>query len=496
MDKKIMTMPMRGLFRLASDRLITLVNWFIPEKLKSDQDVVQGIRMFLISHFFGPFLGHTISLYVLYIQGQPDLPWFVFFSAITLFWPLSFVLRMTGWYVPLAFVSIQNLLFCILWGCYHYGGINSPILPWLITVPLLAFFYLPSAKTRLLVSLLIMANLVGFFLIYSWQGFPATVPLRELSGLGFVSTLCAGLYVSMMALYYANVVLSQSELEVEMRRHLQTAQALGEATEQARRAVRAKSEFLSNMSHELRTPLNAIIGYSEMLIEETEAGDHQFADLQAINSAGRKLLDLINRLLDLSRLEAGRMELHLQPFALEGLVDEIDSEWRETIAVRGNGFNIERVGDLGVVVGDAAKLRQAVDSLLSNAAKHAGGGRVTMTVTHRDGWVAVAVRDTGPGMRPYQLATLFETFGKHEGETSSIYRDDPGIGLPLSQRLCRLMGGDLAVDSELGRGSCFTLRIPSAPQAQPPRDRNATMASSEPGHDAPAGRFSALAVPS
>src|SRR3982750_2853357 len=135
-----------SLLHAAAGRLDALIDWFIPEKLK-DADVVQGVRMFLISHFFGPFLGHTISLYVLYIQGKPDWAWTVFFVAITLFWPFSFALRRTGWYVPLAFISIQNLLFVILWGCYHYGGVSSPILPWLITVPLLAFFYLPSAKT-------------------------------------------------------------------------------------------------------------------------------------------------------------------------------------------------------------------------------------------------------------------------------------------------------------------------------------------------------------
>ncbi|MDQ6680219.1 MAG: HAMP domain-containing histidine kinase [Pseudomonadota bacterium] len=419
--------------------------------------------MFLISHLLGPFLGHTISLYVLYILGKPDWAWMVFFISITLFWPLSFVLRFTGWYVPLAFLSIQNLLFCILWGCYHYGGVSSPILPWLITVPLLAFFYLPTAKTRILVSLLIVANLIGFYLIYSWHGFPNTIALSALSGLGFVSTFCAGMYVSMMALYYANIVSSQSELEQEVQRHLHTAQALGEATEHAQRAVRAKSEFLANMSHELRTPLNAIIGYSEMLIEETAADDQQFADLQAINGAGQRLLRLINELLDLSKLEAGKMDLYLEPFALGRFVDEIVQEWLKPIAENRNEFRVDCADDLGEVVGDAAKLRQAITSLLSNAAKYTKGGRITLAVSNQDGQVMVAVRDTGSGIGPNQMVNLFETFGKHDGETSSNYREDPGLGLPLSQRLCRLMGGDLTADSELGGGSCFTIRIPSHP---------------------------------
>ncbi len=452
---------MSKLLAQASARLYALVNWFIPPKLMMDADVVQGVRMFLISHFFGPFLGHTISFYILYIQGTPDWAWVVFFVAITLFWPLSFVLRLTGWYVPLAFISIQNLLFIILWGCYHYGGISSPILPWLINVPLLAFFYLPSARTRILISLLIVANLVGFYLIYKWYGFPNTISLDALSGLGFVSTFCAGMYVSMMALYYANIVSSQSELEQEVQRHLQTAQELSEATELAQQAMRAKSEFLSNMSHELRTPLNAIIGYSEILIEESSPDNQQLTDLHAINGAGQSLLRMINELLDLSKLEAGKMDLHLEGFALRGFVDQLSRDWQKAIADSGNELRVECADQLGEVIGDSAKLAQAVGSLLNNAARYTRDGCVTLAVSNQKGQITIAVRDTGPGIPSDKMANLFEAFGKQEGETSSIYRETPGLGLPLSQRLCRLMQGDLTVESVPGHGSCFTIRLPS-----------------------------------
>ena len=450
---------MLNFLQVASTRLYAAVDWFIPAKLKRDADLIQGVRMFLFSHMFGPFLGHTISLYILFVQGSPDLAWAIFFGAITAFWPFTFVLRATGWYVPLALISIQNLIFIILWGCYHYGGMSSPIMPWLITVPLLAFFYLPSSKTRIIVSLLIVANLVGFYFIYNSFGFPETVPLSQLSGLGFVSTFCAGMYVSMMALYYANIVSSQAELEQEVRSHLDTARALGEATEQAQRAIQAKSEFLANMSHELRTPLNAIIGYSEMLIEEAQ--EQQSDDLLAINSAGQRLLRLINDLLDLSKLEAGKMDVYIERFDLAALVNDIAAEWREPIAASGNEFRVDSTDGLGEVVGDAARLRQAVAQLLSNAAKFTKQGCVTLSASNTGGEVTLSVRDTGSGIPPEQIETLFETFGKHESETSSNYRDETGLGLPLGQRLCRLMDGDLTVVSELGRGSCFTIRLPS-----------------------------------
>ena len=155
-------------------RINAFVDWFIPPKLKASTDVLQGVRMFLFSHLFGPFLGHTISISMLILEGHADRPWWIFAGAVTLFWPFTFALRLTGWYVPLALVSIQNLIFCILWGSYFYGGVSSPIMPWLITVPLLSFFYLPKPGTRIIVGLMIAANLSAFYVIYTWFGFPAT----------------------------------------------------------------------------------------------------------------------------------------------------------------------------------------------------------------------------------------------------------------------------------------------------------------------------------
>jgi len=111
------------------ERLNAAVDWFVPEDLKQAPDMLQAVRMFLFSHLFGPILGHTITLSMLYLRGQADAAWWVLFLAITAFWPFAFVLRLTGWYVPLALLSIQNLMFCIFWGCYQYGGISSPIMP-------------------------------------------------------------------------------------------------------------------------------------------------------------------------------------------------------------------------------------------------------------------------------------------------------------------------------------------------------------------------------
>jgi len=440
-------------------RVNAFVDWFIPVKLKSSEDVV-NVRMFLFSHLFGPFLGHTISLSMLYIDGGADASWWIFFAAVTAFWPFPLVLRLTGWYVTLSLISIENLMFCIFWGCYQYGGVSSPIMPWLVTVPLLAFFYLPGRATRIVVGLQIVANLTLFYFIYSEVGFPERMALNLLVALGLISTFCAAIYVSMMALYYANVVSSQAELEQEVQLRRETEQKLRETTEQVQRATLAKSEFLAKMSHELKNPLNSIIGYSEMLVENLEESEgEKFKDLMSIKSAGHKLLELIDDLLDLSKLEAGRMKLQPVRIELGDVFDRIAVEWSHAIAEHGNEFHLE-VSSAKTIFCDEAKLRRVVDNLLSNAAKFTKNGHVTFSALVRGELLVITVKDTGVGIAPNKISRLFETFGHSEEETASNYADDVRLGLPLAHRYCHLMGGELSVESALGHGSCFTIRLP------------------------------------
>jgi len=459
---------MRNFLKTLEVRVNAAVDWFIPDKLRSSGDLVQGVRMFLFSHLFGPFLGHTISFSMLYIQGGADVSWWIFFIAVTAFWPFPWVLRATGWYVPLALLSIENLMFCVFWGCYQYGGVSSPILPWLVTVPLLAFFYLPGRATRIVVGVMIVANLALFYGIYSAVGFPETVPLDGLVVLGLISTFCASVYVSMMALYYANIVSSQAELEQEVERHKATERKLREATEQAERAMLAKSEFLAKMSHELRNPLNSIIGYSEILIEGHEATmDQRYKDLMSIRAAGHRLLELIDDLLDLSKLEAGKMELHADRFEFGGLFQELAAKWRTAVVENGSQFDVEPPPAMEII-GDGGKLRRVIANLLSNAAKFTKNGRVTFSARVRDGCLLISVEDTGTGIAEGQIDRLFETFGSSDNETASHYGDDVRLGLPLAHRYCRLMGGELSVESKLGLGSKFLLKLP----IQLPEDEN------------------------
>jgi signal transduction histidine kinase len=444
------------------------IDWFIPDNLRTDAATLGRARIFVFSHLFGPTLGQSISVYLWGLDPNRGYAYWVIVSLITSFWTLPFLLKFTGRLRLLAFVTVEDLTFVTLFGSYQYGGVSSPFLPWLLNALLLAFFYLGDRpKLRYAVLGMFSLNVLGFYAVYALAGgFPERVPIEKMSGLGITSVLSATVYMSMMALYYASVVASQSEIEREVQSHRTTAIKLREALAEAENANRQKSEFLAKMSHELRTPLNAVIGYSEMLLEDAEAEgrkEQQVADLRRINSAGKHLLSLVTDVLDLSKIEAGKMELAAQPFDFSGFIDDVVATCRPLVLDKGNEFIVERGPDLGVIVGDQTKLRQAVLNLLSNAAKFTKQGRVTLKAMREgpDGdWITIAVRDTGIGISAENLPKLFQNFKQAEASTSSRY-GGTGLGLALSQKLCRMMGGEITVESELGGGSCFSIQVPA-----------------------------------
>ena len=236
---------------------------------------------------------------------------------------------------------------------------------------------------------------------------------------------------------------------------------LRHAKEQAETANRLKSEFLANMSHELRTPLNAIIGYSELLSEDAEdRGDaQQLADLNKIHSAGDHLLSLINDVLDLSKIEAGRVELLNEPTNIRGLVQDINTVIRPQVKKNGNLFAVDCAEDVGVGMLDAGRLRQILLNLLSNAAKFTRDGRVDFSVSRDVDWLMFRVRDTGIGMTPEQLNKVFTPFIQADTSTTREY-GGTGLGLSISEEMCALMGGRIEASSEVGKGSTFTVYLP------------------------------------
>jgi signal transduction histidine kinase/DNA-binding response OmpR family regulator len=279
--------------------------------------------------------------------------------------------------------------------------------------------------------------------------------------------------------------------------------AAEEARAAADEANRTKSQFLANMSHELRTPMNAIIGYSEMLQEEAEdLGQNGFIpDLQKIHGAGKHLLGLINDILDLSKIEAGKMTLYLEEFDVAKLVSDVAATVQPLVAKNGNKMVIECPEDIDVMKADVTKVRQTLFNLLSNASKFTEKGTIMLEVSSQMSEVGrlhpgslgptsdlrpptsvlFRVRDTGIGMTPEQMGRLFQAFEQADASTTKKF-GGTGLGLAISRKFCQMMGGDITVESEPGKGTTFTVTLPlqvPEPAAEP--------SPKSPAKDTPAG---------
>ncbi len=251
---------------------------------------------------------------------------------------------------------------------------------------------------------------------------------------------------------------------------------LEEARRRAEAANRTKSQFLANMSHELRTPLNAIIGYSEMLVEEAEeTGDEGYVpDLKKIHGSGKHLLGLINDVLDLSKIEAGKMELYLETFDVEAMALDVVTTVKPLMEKNGNTVELRVGPDVGVARADQVKVRQILFNLLSNASKFTESGTVTLEIDRAAApsgtdTLTLSVSDTGIGMTPEQQARLFRAFTQADASTTKRY-GGTGLGLAITKRFTEMMGGAIDVESEAGVGTRFTVTLPAVVADRAPAD--------------------------
>ena len=446
-----------------------VIDHFLPPGIAEDREASNQARMFLLSHLIGPVIGLSAPLALFAFDPTPMIDILVLGASILAFWAFPFLLRRELPYAPLVVLSILNLNFAIYWSCFHYGGMASPTLIWILIVPILSIFYI-GGGTRMRYHLLGLSSLCFVLFLAAYvllEPDPNDVPSSALVGLGATSTVATLCYVAVMAIYYAKIFDAGADLEAEVKRRREMAAELRRAAAEIDRAGAAKSAFLARMSHELRSPLNAIIGYGELL-QEDELDEASRRDVDRIVDAGHYLVRLINMILDLSKLEAGRMRFDLRPHEVDELIGEVAERHRAAIEAGGNRLEIDLPPDLGTATLDRGRVAEVLDAVLDNAAKHTRGGRVSVAVRRgppdAPDALGIAVTDTGEGIAPEALTTIFETFSTEREAAASRY-GGTGLNLAVSARLCEAMGGGISAESVPGEGSTFTITLPLGPEA-------------------------------
>jgi signal transduction histidine kinase len=444
-----------------TNRLIPYVDWFIPVDLQKSTSSLWQARIFVISHVLGPLSAVAILGYLYHVQDAHDWVFWTLCALCGSFWVLPFALRQTGHLFKPALYSFCTLTTISVFGSFYYGGVSSPFLPWFLTAQMLGFFYL-SDRPWLVIGC-IATSLTAFAAANLLTGsFPHRVPIHQLSTVGMISACAATIYNSMMAIYYAQVMVSNSALQREITNHVETQIKLNVTKQEAERANEAKAVFLAKMSHQLRTPLNAIIGYSEILLEDAEMSDamNDTEELRSINSAGHHLLSLVSDVLDMPKIDSDEIAICSSMVDLDDCLEQVSATCRHLISQNGNTFLVDKIEDLGWIQTDETRLRQILINLLGNAGKFTHDGEVVLRArrlaTGDCKHVLISVKDTGIGMSPTDLPNLFKDFCQLQPNTFK----GTGLGLAISQRLARLLNGNISVESWLGRGSEFTLRLP------------------------------------
>lgn len=431
-------------------RLFKWLDRFTPRRYRRGDPHNYRRARFIVSLAALGLVG-TLSLAALFSGPLP----FLSGAALCLFGALMYgaiptILAQTnldiaGHFLVLTFFSLTGTV------NYALGGWGGPLLIWLAFLPAMAAL-VTRVRWALLWSLLVVAQLGGLYWLHRHGLAQPRLNQVQIETLSFLSIL--GFLSALLILTF---LYEKFETQIIRRLQKNNRELLG-ARDQALAASQAKSHFVANMSHEFRTPLNAIIGYSDMILEEDSEPEDQVRDLKRIREAGSHLLKLVNGLLDLSKVEAGKMEIEIQEVGLPSLLREVEDTIRPLAAQQNNSLEIEQPSLPVVLETDVMKLKQCLINLVGNAAKFTQDGKIRILARAEDssGTLTVEVHDTGIGMTPEQVKQIFLPFNQADAGSSRKY-GGTGLGLTLARRFAILLGGDIQVQSEFGRGSTFTL---------------------------------------
>ena len=441
-----------------------LLDYFIPTEMQVHPGAHRRARMFMMSHVFGPILGSSLPAYLYAMDISRDYRVGVFFALIMTFWIYPPLLRLTGRYQLLSFISVQNLILCVFWACYSYGGLHSPFFSWVLIFPLLAFLYLPTTGVVRNILLLQIFGSSALFVAAILSGLPLPpVDIAELETIGMISMASVAIYFSMMSTYFARMFLEQGAFAKEMTSLLSTSENMQQLTTAARQASVAKANFVASMSHELRTPLNSIIGYSQLLVEEAldEDDAQSLSDLRKINFAGSHLLCLIDDILDYSRIDAGKMPVHRSV----GLIGPHFDQWLAAIQQRVARSGVEvkaQIDDLSdvaictdwTILGNCVRLLGLATCADDNSRLvtiRLSGGENAML------WIDITCSDRNGDNIPARLPR--DTF-EHDLDTSATKYAGIGIESTLAIRFAQLIDGDISIIEGSSNHSTLRLAVP------------------------------------
>ena len=448
--------------------LIAAIEGLVPEALRGDVDTRRRAQLTVGTTLTVILFATAMIPVLLFALPDPALVGVAVFNTLVTnaLAAVSLVLLRRRLGLLLAGNWLAGLLYAgTVFAVVAGGGIGAPFWVLLTLVPVLAAII--AGRASGLVWLGLSIAFVGALYLLQRGG----LELHNYGDPASDVALTAAAMLAIVMVLTSFTLLSETTKREAIEKIAETSGrlALAVADEQRARAAEAeakaasaaKSGFLTTMSHELRTPLNIILGYSELVIEKlNERGDPEDrADVEKIHNAGRHLLGLISDVLDLSRIEAERIELRDESFDLVALVRELEAMFRP-LALRSNSTLMIRVPDgLAPVCLDPLRVRQVLSNLLGNAVKFTRDGQVSLVVDEAPGWIEVTVEDTGIGIPTDKLEQIFEPFVQVDSAFTRRY-EGTGLGLAISRRLCALMGGTLMVRSTLGVGSTFTLRLP------------------------------------